>query len=313
MNGIQDRAEFKLSIIVRIVAGENFLIRLLENLLPQIEGRSVEVIVPYDVSISGVGELEARYSGVSFVDLGKIGTDAQPDTFTAQHELIDRCTSNGLAIAQGEILCILEDSAVPDPDWCEQVLEAHRLPYGVIGGSIEHAGEGALNWAVYFQDFGRYMIPLQEGQVRYISDVNISYKREALMNAGQLWRDRYNEITVNLGLAKKGVVLWLRPQMVVRQDRGVLNFKDLLGERYTWGRIFAVSRLKEMKPLTRLLYITFSPAIPLVVLGRIVWKVLRSRRNRMKLMCSLPYLIMLTVVWALGELVGYVTGVTSGN
>jgi len=313
MNGIQDRAEFKLSIIVRIVAGENFLIRLLENLLLQIEGRSVEVIVPYDVSISGVGELEARYSGVSFLDLGKIGTDAQPDTFTAQHELIDRCTSNGLAIAQGEILCILEDSAVPDPDWYEQVQEAHRLPYDVIGGSIEHAGVGALNWAVYFQDFGRYMIPLQEGQVRYISDVNISYKREALMNARQLWRDRYNEITVNLGLAKKGVVLWLRPQMVVSQDRGVLNFKELLGERYAWGRIFAVSRLKEMKPFTRLLYITFSPAIPLVVLSRIVWKVLRSRRNRMKLMRSLPYLVVLTMVWALGELVGYVTGVTSGR
>jgi hypothetical protein len=313
MNGNQDRAEIKLSIIVRIVAGENFLIKLLEHLLPQIEGRSVEVIVPYDVSISGVGEQEARYSGVRFVDLGKIGTDAQPCTYTAQHELIDRCTSNGLVLAQGEILCILEDSVVPDPDWCEQVLEAHRLPYGVIGGSIEHAGVGALNWAVYFQDFGRYMIPLKEGQVRYLSDVNISYKREALMNAGQLWRDHYNEITVNLGLAKKGTVLWLRPQMVVRQDRGVLNFKDLLGERYAWGRIFAVSRLKEMKSLTRLLYIILSPAIPVVVLGRIVWKVLRSRRNRLKLMCSLPYLIMLTVVWALGELVGYVTGVTSGS
>lgn len=313
MNGTHDRGAIKLSIIVRIVAGENFLIKLLEHLLPQIEGRSVEVIVPYDVSISGVGEQEPRYSGVRFMNIGEIGTDAHPSTFTAQHELIDRCTSNGLAIAQGEILCILEDSVVPDPDWCEQVLEAHRLPYDVIGGSIEHAGKGALNWAVYFQDFGRYMIPLQEGQVRYISDVNITYKREALMNAGQLWRDRYNEITVNLGLAKKGVVLWLRPQMVVRQDRGVLDFKDLLGERYAWGRIFAASRSKEMTSLTRLLYITFSPAIPLVVLGRIIWKVLRSRRNRIKLMRSLPYLIVLTVVWALGELVGYVTGVASGS
>lgn len=297
-----------LSVIVTIVGGTTFLQRCLSRLIPQTEGRSIDVIVPYDSTASGIGELKSVFPRVQFVDMGVVKTDAHPGTQQAAHEMFDRRTAAGLNFARGEIVALLQDYGAPDPNWCDQVLEAHRLPYGIIGGAVEHEGEGALNWAVYFLDFGRYQLPLPEGPTDYLTDVNVSYKRAALESVRELWEDRYKEVTVNWALARKGMVLWQRPQMVVGQNRGKLSFRDLVSERFSWGRLFGCIRTREISPLARLLYIALSPGIPLILLARTASKVFSTRRNRGRFLLSLPQLAAMTLFWCLGEFVGYLTG-----
>ena len=297
-----------LSVIVTIVGGTPYLHRCLDRLLPQTESRAIEVIVPYDSTANGIEELKIAFPQVVFSSMGVVKTDAPPGTQQAAHEMFDRRTAAGLNVARGEILALLQDYGAPDPNWCEQVLEAHRLPYGVIGGAVEHEGKGVLNWAVYFLDFGRYQLPLPEGPTDYLTDVNVSYKREALESVRYLWTERYKEVTVNWALSKKGVVLWQRPQIVVWQDRGKLSFRHLVVERFSWGRLFGCIRTREISPLARFFYVALSPGIPLILIARTAKKVFSTGRNRSNFMLSFPQLAAMTFCWCLGEFMGYLTG-----
>jgi hypothetical protein len=298
-----------LSVIVTMVGGQVFVRRCLDRLAPQIQGRPIEVIVPYDSTATGIDQLKRDFPQVLFPNMGVVKTETCPGTQTAAHEIYDRRTAAGLNAARGEILALLQDYGAPDPLWCDQVLEAHRrLPHGVIGGAVEHNGKGALNWAVYFLDFGRYQLPLREGTIEYLTDVNVSYKRAVLESVRELWVERYKEVTVNWALARQSVVLWQKPQIVVCQDRGDLSFRDLVTERCSWGRLFGFIRTREITFASRLMYIILSPVIPIVLLGRTAWKVFSGRRNRARFLLSFPPLVALTLVWSFGEFVGYITG-----
>lgn len=292
---------------MRVVGGGPALLRCLSRLVPQAQLPTVEVIVPYDSTVNTIGALGPRFPQVRFVDMGVVRTRSRPAALGVAHELYDRRTARGLTEARGDIVALLEDYGAPDTDWCHQVLAAHRLPYGVIGGAVEHEGRGAFNWAVYFLDFGRYQLPLEEQPSEYLTDVNVTYKRACLEPIRHLWSERYNEVTTHWALARQGVGLWLRPQLVVREDRGQLALRPLLRERLAWGRLFGATRVRELTPGARLIYIATSPLLPLVLLGRISRRVMARRRNRMHLLLAFPHLILLTVAWCLGETVGYLT------
>jgi len=297
-----------LSVIVTIVGGKAPLQRCLSRLFQQLNNRPIEVIVPYDSTSKDVVPLRKEFPQVRFLDVGIIKTNALSETQAALHEIYDRRTAQGLDAARGKILAILQDYGAPDPDWCNQILEAHQLPYGVIGGAVEHEGKGALNWAVYFLDFGRYQLPLREGAVNYITDVNVSYKRAVLEPIKELWAERYHEVKVNWELARRGVVFWQRPQIIVRQDRGKLSLADLVVERFCWGRLFGALRVQEISFMSRLMYIIFGPGIPIILVGRMVCKVFSGRHNRLQFLLSFPQTVLLTLVWSLGEMMAYLTG-----
>ena len=308
-------AEIKpvLSVVVTIVGGTTFTHRCLSSLVPQTVGRNIEVIVPFDSTAHGIDRLRKAFPAVVFADMGVVKTDGRPGSQQAAHEMFDRRTAAGLNAARGEILALLQDYGAPDSNWCDQVIEAHRLPYGVIGGAVEHEGGESLNWAVFFLDFGRHQLPLPEGPAVYLTDVNVSYKRPALESVRDLWAARYKEVTINWALAGKGTVLWQRPQIVVRQNRGQLSFRDLIAERFSWGRLFGCIRSREIAPLTRLLYVILSPGIPLLLLARMARKVFGTRRNRGRFIMALPQLAAMTFIWCSGEFVGYLTGRESSN
>lgn len=297
-----------LSVVVTVVGGKDFLVRCLSRLTAQAEGRAIEIVVPYDATVEGIEEVRSRFPGVVFVDLGAVRTRGRPGTHTAAHELYDRRRARGLGAARGDIVAIVEDYDIPAPDWCDQVLEAHRvLGHGVIGGAVEHGGGGALNWAVYFLDFGRYQPPLAEGPAEYLTDVNVSYKRAALETVRHLWVEEYHEVTVHWALQRQGFVLWRRPQVVVAQDRGRLSLGAVLRERFAWGRLFGVLRAQEASRAVRLGYALAAPVIPLVLIARRLGKVLRDSRTLPEFLTSLPALTTLAVAWCLGEVVGCVT------
>lgn len=235
-----------LSIIVTAVGGGRHVERCLESLRPQIKP-DVEVLVPYDATLMEFDSIRTnpRYAAVRFVNMGEVTTDAARGTESAAHEMYDRRTAAGIRAASGAVIALLQDYGAPAQDWVEQVLLAHKLPHGVIGGSVEHVGRAPWNWAVYFLDFGRFQKPLREGPAQYLTDINVSYKRHVLESVRHLWEYRYKEVTVNWELTRQNVSLWQRPQIEVLQDRGTLHLRELLVERYSWGRLFGSIRVHE--------------------------------------------------------------------
>jgi hypothetical protein len=302
-----------LSVVITVVGGKPFLRRCLSRLVPQVRGRAIEILVPFDRTAGDLGTLRDEFPEVNFLDQGDVPTRCRPGTAGAEHELYDRRKSWGLLAARGQVLALLEDFAPPAPDWCDQVLEAHRLPHGVIGGTVEHEGRGALNWAVYLQDFGRYRPPLPEGPSSYLTDVNVTYKRPAIESVRELWEGRYNEVTVHWALARRGVVLWQRPQCVVYQDRGRLTFRAAVAERFCWGRLFGSRRARELRWPVWAFYLAASPAVPLILLARMAKKAFGARRHWGPFLTALPYAVLLTSAWCLGEFVGLLTGRESAS
>jgi hypothetical protein len=304
---VANEAVVALSVIITVVGSEPLLRRCLARLVPQVEGRAIEVIVPYDHTAGWVAALQKEFPCVQFAEMGAVQTTCRPGTSAAAHELYDRRKAFGLNMARGEILALLDDSAAPDPDWCDRVVEAHHLTHGVIGGCVEFAGHSVLDRAVCLQDFGRYQRPLLEGPAGSLTDINVSYKRHALLAVHDVWRERYSEALVHAALAREGVTLWQRPHIVVRHDRGPLSFRGTLVERYSWGRIFGSVRARELSWSGRLFYLVLSPALPLILVLRVAKKMLASGQ-RGGFLLALSCLLFLTTAWCLGEFMGNLTG-----
>ena len=292
-----------LSIIVRVVGGGEFLQNCLISLLQQHVNTSFEIIVPYDLTVKGINELVSQYPQIFFLNMGDlIIDDGSPGSL---HDLYDLRSAAGMRKAKGQIIAQIEDYCIPSPNWCQQILIAHELPYGAIGGAVEHNGERAINWATYFLDFGRYQLPLVEGPTQYLTDINITYKTKTLHAIMDIWETSYNEVRTNWALVKMGETLWCRPQMVVYQDRGKLSLTIAITERYYWGRIFSSIRSEHITWLKRISLILLTPLLPLVLMFRIGKKVFSSRRHRAQFLGAVGHICVLSIFWSLGELIGY--------
>jgi hypothetical protein len=167
--------------------------------------------------------------------------------------------------------------------------------------------DSTVNWSVYLHDYGRYMSPLPAGSTDYLTDCNVTYKRSILDQYTALWRTEFHETTVNWALTKDGHTLWLAPELSVGQRR-IFTFAHAVWDRYAFGRLFASTRVAATSLGRRAYYAVFTPVLPALLVARAGQTVLSKRRAIDQFLRSLPMLLLLTSVWSVGELVGYLTG-----
>jgi hypothetical protein len=297
----------KLSVVVTIVEGGDPLRQCLARLSEQIDPPDLEIIVPYDDTVNGIDDLRRAFPRVNFLGMGRVQTSSTPSSPRGQHELFDRRRTSGLLAATGEVVAILEDRGLPTERWASSVARLHsELPFAVIGGAVENGIDRYLNWAVYFCDFSRYQRPFNAGPADWVTDVNVSYKRRALDATRALWRDRYHEPVVHGALRARGETLFLTPDLVVHEMRSRAGVVDLLRERLHWGRLFAYTRVQQEKRLRRVVYLSASPLIPLIMFFRqahLQWK----KGHFARFARVAPAVALLLTVWGAGETVGYLT------
>jgi hypothetical protein len=282
----------------------------LEALARQVGVPPMEIIVPYHPRVDGIDAARARFPEVEFIPVGDLRTYTGQGGSREHH---DELRARGLAVARGEVVALLEDHARADPRWCARMVEAHRRqPAAAVGGAIENGIDRALNWAVYFCDFGRYQNPVPDGASPFASDANVSYRRSALEAIRPVWREIFHETAVNSALTARGDALALSPEIVVYQHRSGLRLGSALRERFIWGRSYAATRGRLAGRAKRAVYATLSPALPAVLLARMAANVARKGRLGGAFVRALPLTAMLTVSWSLGELVGYVTARAGG-
>ena len=297
-----------LSIVLTIVQGGTYVRDFLEAVHSFENPPPLDVIIPYDASVSDVAEYADAYPDVTFLDLGVI-TPIRPITSEAgKHELYDRRRSAGLAAAKGDIIGILEDRGLPQADWARTIVRLYaETGKNVIGGAIECMEPvSALNWAFYVTDFGRYGRPFETGPADWVSDVNLTYSRKALDETRHLWKDRYHEPIVHWYLIDQGEDLWLSNEVIVHHRRPKATFGELLPERFDWGRLFGEIRVRNQSTPKRLALILAGPLIPPLLWFR-HYKLQASKDRGMRYIKALPYVMLLSTAWTLGEVWGYIT------
>jgi hypothetical protein len=305
-----------LSVVVPVVCDTlrsrsdvTYLERTLEALARQQEAPPMEVLVPYHAGIRGVESLRERYPQVRFLMCDDLLT-YRADIPGRDHH--DELRARALLAASGEIVALTEDHGRPDPQWCANIVKAYQDAYWGVGGAIENAVDRLLNWAVYFCDFGMYQNPVSAGPTTMISDVNASYRREALEAIRPVWERSFNQVVVNRAILERGGRLGIFPDIVVRQHREGLTFGEAVAERYIWGRSFAAARCAWIGAGERILRAALAPLLPAVLVARMAANVLRKGRLRKKFAAALPLILILEASWSIGELAGYLSGRAAG-
>jgi hypothetical protein len=297
-----------LSIVAIIIDGGRYLRDFLIAVMAMKDPPPLEIIVPYDASVADTKLLATEFPQVKFLDMGVIVPTRSIHSQGGQHELYDRRRAVGLAAATGDIVAMLEDRGHPSPDWASTLMRLHAdLENKVIGGAIEcKEPVNLLHWAFYVTDFGRYGRPFNSGSASWVSDVNVSYKRQALGDTRHLWSDRFYEMIVHRYLMGKGEELHLSNELVVNHARPPITLGKLLRERVEWGILFGYVRTKQTSPVERLALIFGSPLIAPVLWVR--HGLLQAQKGRgLRYLTALPYVILLTMAWTAGEVWGYIT------
>ena len=215
----------------------------------------------------------------------------------------------GMCQARGEIIAITEDHCRVSPDWCEQIIQAHKdhPDAAAIGGAIDNGATTSLiDWANFFLVFAPFILPIKNGpNERICLQANISYKRRVVSRiASQLG---VMEMLFTRQLREEGEVLIADDRLLVShvQSHG---FWGTFAAHFHNGRSIAGFRLENLRGVWRFLRLSSTAILPAYLL----WYTLRALSGKQRLMkqvvASLPLLILLVCCHAAGEFVGYLAG-----
>jgi glycosyltransferase involved in cell wall biosynthesis/GT2 family glycosyltransferase len=104
--------------------------------------------------------------------------------------------NTGVARCRGDVVAFLDDDAFAAPDWLERLADAYRAPDVVgVGGTVSPRWEGGerppwfppeFDWVVGCTHSG---MPARVEPVRNLVGANMSFRREALLEAGGFRRE----------------------------------------------------------------------------------------------------------------------------
>jgi hypothetical protein len=151
------------------------------------------------------------------------------------------------------------------------------------------------------------MNPVPEGIADDLPGNNIAYKRPYLLrHAGILAQGQW-ESWINDRLRADGIPIASTGAMVVHHIKP-FRLGDFLVQRYHFARSYAGMRRRDQSPARRLVYSVGSPALPALLLARLVRTLARKRRHLGRFVLVSPLVVLFLTIGAWGEMVGYLFG-----
>jgi hypothetical protein len=213
----------------------------------------------------------------------------------------------GVIQARGDLVAILEDHGEVAPDWAAALIEAHKAPWGAVGGVVENGRSGLVNWAAFFCEYAPYMGPVAEGESTDLPGNNIAYKRPHLLrHAKELEQGRW-ESWINDNLRRDGVPIASTNKAVVRHIKP-FYLGHFLVQRFHFARSYAGMRRVDQSLAKRLVYGIGSIALPVLLLARVTRITLAKGRDLGHFAASIPLIALFYTVGAIGEMIGYLIG-----
>ncbi|MFW6089222.1 MAG: glycosyltransferase [Gemmatimonadota bacterium] len=180
----------------------------------------------------------------------------------------DEAIGAGIRGATAPVVALVEDHAYPEPEWASALLEAHRGPWVAVGSTLVNANpDRALSWANLLISYGRWAEPVAGGEIDVLPGHNVSYKREALLEAcGR--RDVASLFGRNGGLhgilREAGGRFHLERQARI-QHLNVSRVLSTIRLRYDAGRVYGAFAAREIwSTWERLKFLVLGPLVPLV-------------------------------------------------
>jgi hypothetical protein len=214
--------------------------------------------------------------------------------------------------ASSEYVVVTEDHCVPARDWLLRLHEAFRIApahTAAVGGCVENGlCDRPLDWATFLCEYSGLIAPVPDGAVSSLPGMNVAYRRSALASVDcSLLTDGFWETTVHPILLRRGQILYSANSIRVYHKKR-FSFRLFAKQRFLYSRYYAGRRFGRRQIASRWTACAMTLVLPPLLLLRIIGGVLAKRRLRAELMAALPNLGAFVVIWAAGEMVGYLFG-----
>lgn len=214
----------------------------------------------------------------------------------------------GVLKAIGQIFAFTDSDCIVDQDWIEKIVEAHKHPSPLIGGTIDNGNpESYIGWGHYFSEFSQWMPKTVSGCKEDIAAGCLSIKRWAFEKYGPFPEGIYSEDTLfNWRFIENQEKLLFIADIKVRHINQT-NFFNLLKKQMMHGKFFAMVRVtaKRMSKFRRSIYIIFSPFLPFVLFYRTCKRIMKNKIYIKQFIASSPIVFFSLMSWSLGEFCGY--------
>jgi glycosyltransferase involved in cell wall biosynthesis len=285
----------KLSVVIAASNNLEALERTLTSLTDQASEADVEVVAVTNFNGETESRLKQRFP---FVQCATLPRDAT----------VPELRTRGINLSHGDIVALTEDYGFADENWCAEITKGHDSGQSIVGGAVENRSpDRLLNWAAYFFDYGKYMLPMRPKVVASLSGINASYNRMVLEEAANVYRDGFEEAFVHEELKNRGHELFLVPSAIIYLSKN-FEFRATLRDFYQLARSFAARRVTRRKWTERIAFAIGACLLPILLPIRVVIRIVPKRRHLSKLLLSLPHLVVLMISWSAGEFCGYFSG-----
>ncbi len=292
-NGLRTRS---ISVVIASAAGGDFLFRCLDSLRLQAEVQKTEVIVVDRRGGETRNRLQKDYPFVTVVPVS-VGRPSVPEL-----------RAMGVERATADIVAVIEEHCVAPPDWLETIAEAFQDGDVAVGGPILDADYNRLrDWVVYFSEYHNYLPPWNRGERYLLNGANVAYDRNALMAHYSVLGQGYWEVVLHPQLVREGRFRSV-PSMGVFHT-GPFDFGYYLSQRFLLSRVWGGTQRLSASLGKRLLYLVAAPIFPVLLIGRIASRVLKSGQNVGKFLLCIPMLVPVVTAYVFGEWLGYLVGV----
>lgn len=286
----------ELTVVIASVNGLPHPLQCLEALEQQRGETDFEVVVADCTGPGTAAAINERYPWVRLL------------SFDRQMS-VPALRSAGVEVAYGRLVAITEDHCIPRHDWVQSMIRAQRRTgWAAVGGGVEIAPTSrAIDWTVYFCEYANLMSPVPAGPAPAVPGMNVVYDMEQLAPLRSLFTSGLWENVIHERIRAAGHEMGLDPEIVVYHCKH-FTIAMFLSERFHYSRAYAGNRVADASLASRLKWALKSFALPPLVLLRVVRAVVTRRRHLGWLVRTAHLVAFFSVVWSIGELVGYLAG-----
>jgi hypothetical protein len=214
--------------------------------------------------------------------------------------------------ASGTYIIVTEDHCVPSENWLASMAQAFReAPENTVavGGSVENGvHETALDWATFLCEYSYFLEPVEDGLTRVLPGMNVAYHHAIFRDIDrELLTSGFWETTVHPVLLGKGLGMYSTNKIRLYHCKK-FSFGLFARQRFIYSRYYAGLRFSREQTVKRVLACGATILLPPLLLYRSLKQIRSKSRLGGEFRSAMPYLLIFYLVWALGEMVGYLQG-----
>ncbi len=283
-----------------VIASSNdgtLLERCLDALVAQADPGSVEIIIVRDAG--RFGDVRRAESTEPVQNVQWI--EAPPGS------TVPLLRGLGIAAARADLVALLEDDCLVAPGWCRAAANSGNR-VAAVGGAVEPGPyRRTLDWAIYFCEYGRFMLPVPSAGPAPLPGNNVVYRRWALDDLPETVRTEFREVFVHTAWQLAGVPTRVDGSLVVH-NVNTWSLPDVTSDPYHHGRAYAAGRFGARSAPFRTVVALLALALPVVKLLRIVGGTVSRGRLIGPLALAVPWMLVFVTSWSLGEMAGCLAG-----